>query len=378
MSDRSVFCLSPARPAIPAALALAASFALFACSAAPAGSTPDVTPDAGNGGGGAPGAGVGGNVGSTGATFSTDGITCTPQLWDAAPTGWATQGGGTTGGGSVAPVTVSTLAELSNAVGNAIPAVVYVSGKIAGSVSIGQNKTILGLCGAELDGHIQIGASRNVIIRNLKVVGLNCTDNADCQAGADAVTIEGGAQRVWIDHCDISDGSDGNLDITQAADYVTVSWTKFWYSGRRAQGHQFSNLVGSSDTSTGDTGHLRVTWHHDWWGANVGERQPRVRFGQVHIFNNLYTSSGDNYCVGVGFFSNILTENNAFINVSDPIDSTDYSNADSIVVSRGNLYQGGSGQRADKGTAVFTPPYDYALDDAAGISAAVMAGAGVK
>ena len=363
--------------------ALACAVALAACSSAPAGSTPDVTPDAGMAGapGGAPGVGGapgGGIAGSPGATFNTQGITCTPQMWDPAPSGWATQGGATTGGGSAAPVTVTTLAALNSAVGGAQPAVVYVSGKIAGSVTVGQNKTIFGLCGAEIDGHVQLGSSRNVIIRNLKVIGLNCTDTTDCQMGADAVTIEGGAQHVWIDHCDISDGSDGNLDITQASDYVTVSWSTFYYSGRRSLGHQFSNLIGSSDTATGDMGHLRVTWHHDWWGPNVGERQPRVRFGQVHIYNSLYTSSGDNYCVGVGVFANILTENNAFLNVSDPIDSIDYSNPDSIVVSHGNLYQGGGGQRADKGTAVFAPPYAYALDDAAGIELVVRAGAGVR
>ena len=85
------------------------------------------------------------------------------------------------------------------------------------------------------------------------------------------------------------DGSDGNLDINQAADFVTLSWTKFHYSASRvdpagaAGGHEFSDLIGSSDNSTGDQGHLRVTWHHDWWGANVHEREPRVRFGEIHL-----------------------------------------------------------------------------------------------
>ena len=78
-------------------------------------------------------------------------------------------------------------------------------------------------------------------------------------------------------------------------------------------GHHFSNLVGGGDQATGDAGHLRVTWHHNWWADNVVERQPRVRFGQNHLYNNLWTSNGDNYCVGVGFNSNVLTENNVFI-----------------------------------------------------------------
>src|SRR6185503_15048175 len=113
MPDRSVFCLARLRAAIPLALALASSFALFACSAAPAGSTPDVTPDAGTGGapsGGTGGGPGGGSAGSPGATFDTQGITCTPQMWEPAASGWATQGGTITGGGSAAPVTVTTLA----------------------------------------------------------------------------------------------------------------------------------------------------------------------------------------------------------------------------------------------------------------------------
>ena len=41
------------------------------------------------------------------------------------------------------------------------------------------------------------------------------------------------SHHVWFDHDDISDGSDGNLDITHASDYITISWTKFHYSGKR-------------------------------------------------------------------------------------------------------------------------------------------------
>jgi pectate lyase len=39
----------------------------------------------------------------------------------------------------------------------------------------------------------------------------------------------------WFDHCDISDGSDGNLDITNGSDLVTVSWTQFHYSTKRTE-----------------------------------------------------------------------------------------------------------------------------------------------
>ena len=111
---------------------------------------------------------------------------------------------------------------------------------------------------------------------------------------------------------------------------------------------------------------------------NVVERQPRVRFGQNHLYNNLWTSNGANDCVGVGFNCNVLTENNAFVNVADPIDSRNCSNAASTVVSRGNSYVGVSGQTADKvgSNAPFTPPYPYTLDAASSVQSAVMTGAG--
>jgi pectate lyase len=200
----------------------------------------------------------------------------------------------------------------------------------------------------------------------------------DCSSGADAVTIRGGAHHVWVDHCDVSDGSDGNLDVTDQADYVTISWTKFSYSRDRPGGHHFSNLVGGGDGATTDMGHLRVTYHHVWWADRAHERMPRVRYGQVHIFNSLYTAAGNNYCVGVGVYANVLTENNVFIGVSDPINTTDYSNEASVALSRGNLYLQTQGATADLGTGVFTPPYEYDLDPTPGLEELIRNNAGPR
>ena len=35
---------------------------------------------------------------------------------------------------------------------------------------------------------------------------------------------------VWIDHCEVWDAYDGNMDITHGSNWITVSWTKFRYS----------------------------------------------------------------------------------------------------------------------------------------------------
>src|SRR4029077_4470230 len=91
------------------------------------------------------GAGTSGAAGSTGSGISTQGITCTPQTWDAAPIGWATVSGGTTGGGNATPKGVSSLSQLNAAVGGSGAAVIHVSGRISGTVNVGSNKTIWGL-----------------------------------------------------------------------------------------------------------------------------------------------------------------------------------------------------------------------------------------
>lgn len=306
-----------------------------------------------------------------------------PPPFDTAATGWAAVPDSgtetTTGGEGAEPVTVTTLEEFAAQAKLAGPGIILLSGVIGdGSrVTITSDHTIIGLPGAEFHGGLKISGASNIIVRNLKIVGNNCSDSpTDCSGGADALGIGNGSHHVWIDHCDVSDGSDGNLDVNGGSDFVTISWTKFSYSGLRAGGHQFSNLVGSSDNEPEDAGHLRVSYHHDWWAENVRERMPRVRYGQVHVFNSLYSAAGDNYCIGVGVFANVLTEANVFVGVRDPIESASYSNEQSVVVSRDNLYVDTGGSNGDRGTDVFTPPYAYELDAARDVKARVENGAG--
>jgi pectate lyase len=299
----------------------------------------------------------------------------------ASPMGWAAVDAlgqnGTTGGGELTPTDVSTLEELIAVMTDAAPRVARLLAPVTGSIKIGSNKTLLGSANAVFTGHIGVQGSFNVIVKNLKIVGYNCTDNPDCEAGADAVTIDRAAHHVWFDHCDVSDGSDGNLDIASAADYVTISWTKFGYTPGRPGGHQYSNLIGSSDNSMGDAGHLRVTFHHDWWTQNVNQRMPRARYGLVHVFNNLYTPTDSLYCIGLGYYANILTESNSFVGPRIAFDTAKYSNGESVAASYGNLYDASTLGALDVHLEKsFTPPYDYELQPADAIEATVMAHAG--
>jgi len=302
------------------------------------------------------------------------------QVYTDAPIGWASVNDlgqdGTNGGADADPVTVTTLADFTAVVTGTTPGVVVLGASITGSVKVGSNKTIKGMPGVALTGHLGIDNSVNVIVRDFTVVGYNCTDNPDCQSGADAVTIDRGSHHIWVDHCDISDGSDGDLDVASQADYVTISWTKFWYSGFRAGDHQFANLIGSSDQATSDAGHLRVTFHHVWWDVGVGERMPRARYGQVHLFNNLYTAVPSSYCIGVGINVSILMEDLVFDGVTKTMNTSDFSSPQSVALSFANLYEDGTYPSADVGANVFTPPYQYTVQPASDVKMTVMMNVG--
>jgi len=349
-------------------------------------------------GGGVGGRGSGGNTGSGGATASN----CTTPPDPSPLLGWASESGNgtttTTGGGSASPVTVTSLADLQSAAKGTTAAVIYVKGVLAaGALTVGSNKTIVGLCSAEIHGHVEVSGSTNVIIRNIKIVGYGSGDcsldpsydsSVGCSSGQDAISVQKDAHHIWLDHCDISDGTDGNLDITNGADFVTVSWTKFHYKARTdnegsdstgASGHRYSNLVGGSDSKTSDAGKLNVTWHHNWWADNVVERQPRVRFGKNHVVNNLYTSTASNYCVRAGIEAQILIESNVFAGVKDPHEFNSTSDeATASITSKNNSYPNTTGTQATGGggTPFTNPPYAFTADATATLQAAIQSGAG--
>jgi pectate lyase len=137
------------------------------------------------------------------------------------------------------------------------------------------------------------------------------------------------SRNVWIDHNTFRDRRtrdatlplvfgvlfqvhDGLLDITNASDLVTVSWNKFLE-------HDKVMLIGSSDNAPLDVWKLRVTLHHNLFDT-LGQRGPRVRFGQVHIYNNYYkvpNADTYQYSWGVGIQSKIYAENNFFCTATE-------------------------------------------------------------
>lgn len=283
-----------------------------------------------------------------------------------APVGWATQNGGTTGGGTAAPITVSTLSELQAQASSTGAKVIYVSGSMGSGVStrvkVTANKTIIGLPGARLIGGFDVKSTSNVIIRNMKIQGPGAVD----VNGVDCITIDA-ATNVWIDHCEIYDGQDGNLDISNGANFISVTWCKFYYTSASSN-HQFCNLLGNSDSKTSDRGKLKVTLMYNWWAQGVKERMPRVRYGQVHVVNNYFNSTGNSHCVRAGREANLLVESNSFEGVKTPIDL--FNNDFTAVTSRNNLFVSTSGNTAGSGNA-FTPPYSLSIAPAANVKSLV-------
>ena len=276
--------------------------------------------------------------------------------------GFATQNGGTTGGKGYSEVTVDNVNDLKThaKAGNKI---IYVKpGTYMGPVEVGSNVTIYGYQGAIIaqptsGSAMKLSGSKNVIIRNLKFKGVGAHDDDD----EDCLQVNHESKNVWIDHVDVYDGHDGNLDITNASDFVTISWTKFSYTSA-STGHQFSNLIGNSKTKTSDRGHLNVTIHHTWWADGVVERMPRVRFGKVHVANNLFDSKNASYCVRAAIEADIRIERNVFIGVQKALDLYTSDGAITAAQMISNYEENVKKQQAGMGTA-FTPPYSMSLTD---------------
>lgn len=285
------------------------------------------------------------------------------------PGGWASVEGdglsGTTGGAAGEVVLVRTLDELISMAASDEPLVIQFCGAIGTGleqVDVGSNKTLMGVgTRPTLRLSLELDDVQNVILRDFYVAG-SAPDR-------DGTSLRR-SHHVWIDHVDFSDGADGNLDITDRSNYVTVSYTRFWYENP-TRGHRFSNLIGSSDNRPQDAGTLKVTMHHNWWADNVHERMPRARFGEVHVYNNYYTALGNNYCIRSGFEASVLVEGNFFRSVSDPmvLDQT------GRILHRDNVFESARGRRSTTDSA-FEPPYPYVMDAPESIPEIVEAWAG--
>jgi pectate lyase len=151
-------------------------------------------------------------------------------------------------------------------------------------------------------GTLDVHGAHNVIIRNLIFRDLweyDPTGKYD-KLGWDSIRLTRESDvythHVWIDHCDFGKVYDGQIDIVHGSDFVTVSWCKFAGDERGPQ--KKVSLVGHSPNNAAeDMGRLNVTFHHNWY-ENIDDRAPRVRFGNVHSFDN-YINGAENATICV-------------------------------------------------------------------------------
>jgi pectate lyase len=295
--------------------------------------------------------------------------------------GFATVNGGTTGGQGGKTNIVATFDEFRVAAGATEPLNILVSGTLdfgGQSVKIAANKTIIGLgTDAGFVGHVYLYGVSNIILCNLNFT--NPKGVGQGMGGGDGMTAHS-THHVWVDHCHFNECADGQFDITHGSDFFTVSWCKFSYTNA-ASDHRLSMLIGNrDDLAAEDTGKLHVTLHHNWIGDLVQDRAPRVRFGQVHIFNNYYGATSNNTCIGLGILSQVLLESSYFDGIKRPWKSRSepgqtegrLQTNDDMVYTFGPKIQMGKTAPVD-----FKPPYTYQLDAAKDVKDIVTTYAGV-
>lgn len=347
--------------------------------------------------------------------------------------GWASRNGGTSGG-SAAAATDTYLVSSPSALKAALTRsgtkakIVKVSGTIdmasadnggaftsvadqteRNAITLPSNTTLIGVGSSAklVNARVVLRKVSNVIVRNLTIVA-PCDiapvwdpndGTGEWNALYDGIFITA-SKNVWIDHNHFTDAPltddklpiangkpkqchDGAVDINSASDYVTVSYNVF-------DQHRKNTLIGSSDSATGDDGHLTVTLHHNHF-SDVVERAPRVRFGRVHVYNNYYEGSRTDavyphqYSLGVGYKALILSEQNVFeiagaTGCTQVVKNPGSSSKTGAISDTGSLLNGKALNLASTcsfASASWTVPYTYGAAAASTVRKTVLERAGV-
>jgi pectate lyase len=301
--------------------------------------------------------------------------------------GYAGMTTGTTGGAGGPSVTVSTGTALMAAIrGNTsnAPLTIYINGTITPAntpstydkieIKDRSNISIIGVgTSGEFNGiGLYIRRAGNVIIQNIKVHHV-------LLGPKDCIGIEGPANHIWVDHCELYneyqgvgvDYYDGLLDAKDDCEYLTFSWN-YLHDAWKA------SLSGYTETDTYDR---KITYHHNRF-ENINSRLPLFRGGNAHVFNNYYKdiiSTAINSRVGAC----VKIENNYFDNTKNPYVSA-YSSVVGFGDISGNLLTNNSvfqysSDTFPLGACTSTTPYNYAavLNPVANVPAIVIASAGV-
>jgi Pectate lyase len=302
--------------------------------------------------------------------------------------GYATVSGGTTGGAGGSTVTISSIDQLvtwaASREKNTTPQIVQI-GKIVGgstttvTIKNGGNITIQGVGSTgELSGvGLNIRDYTNVIVKNIKIHEIPYPD--------DALTLDN-VQHAWVDHCELyskigagitMDTYDGLLDVKKGAAFITISWC-------RLHDHMKCSLIGHSDNAGQQAmdSQIRVTYHHDWFYKTDG-RNPSLRFGAVHMFNNIYEDISD-YGLAARDGGHAKVENCHYNNVVLPMSTDKFPTTFPMgyICQTGNTFTGTCGANVISQTGCdfwnsSTLPYTYTLDPVASLETIVKPNSGI-
>lgn len=148
----------------------------------------------------------------------------------------------------------------------------------------------------------------NVEFRNFAI--MRCMD--------DCISLDTDNSMIWIHNMDFFYGpngggdhakGDGTVDLKNDSQYLTISYNRFWDTGK-------SSLCGMKS----ETQPNYITYQHNWFD-HCDSRCPRIRTMSVHVWNN-YFDGVAKYGVGVTTGSSAFVENNYFRNTNRPMMSS--------------------------------------------------------
>ncbi|KAL8538700.1 hypothetical protein ACS0TY_000640 [Phlomoides rotata] len=169
------------------------------------------------------------------------------------------------------------------------------------------------------NGCITLQYISNVIIHNVHVYNCKPSGNTDIRSSpthvghrgrsdGDAISIFS-SRNIWIDHCALSQCTDGLVDIIMGSTGVTISNNYF-------SQHNEVMLLGHDDKYTPDSG-MQVTIAFNRFGEGLVQRMPRIRRGYVHVVNNDYFE-WKMYAIGGSSGPTVNSEGNRYTAPTDP------------------------------------------------------------
>lgn len=131
----------------------------------------------------------------------------------------------------------------------------------------------------------------------------------------DCISLDTENSMIWIHNMDFFYGpngggdhakGDGTVDLKGDSQYLTISYNRFWDTGK-------SSLCGMKS----ETQPNYITYQHNWFD-HCDSRCPRVRTMSVHVWNN-YFDGVAKYGVGSTMGSSVFVENNYFRGTNRPM-----------------------------------------------------------